>query len=167
MYVIPGSKVYRQCKYEQTENFNDLRKNLTMEANLKKKAATITKMARFKGRKEVEDLMNSMKTNTTERDYEVLVLACLSVYATELMDTTSAQTFFEKLTTDMSKIKVSLCCKHNQFKGYILMNQLKEAYLLAVKIDSREDIRAIRDEALTAGNTRVQQLCEQYHSTPL
>jgi len=151
IYVIPGSSLYRSAKYERTENFNDLRKDLFSEQNLKKKIDAVSKMARFKDTPEVEEVINGMQTNITEREFEQVLLACIEVYGSELLDYNSANVFVAKLKTDKSKIR-----------AFILMNQLKEAYLLAAKIESTEDVRTVQNEALNTNNTRVQQLCDQY-----
>lgn len=50
-------------------------------------------------------------------------------------------------------------------EAFIVLGQLKEAYLLAAKMDSMITVRLVRDEADVAGNKRVVQLCDQFLST--
>jgi len=102
---------------------------------------------------EVEGIINGMKANVSDKDFEQILLACIEVYGS-LKDNTSANKFFVQLKNDKSKVR-----------AHILMGQLKEAYLLAAKINSSEDVRVVYQQAMNNNDSRVQQLCEQYLGT--
>jgi len=99
----------------------------------------------------VEMTLNGMKNTTTHREYDELVLASIDVYGIELHDMNAASAFTEKLNDESSKIR-----------AHIATGQLKEAYLLAVKINDIEAVKKIGEEAANEGNKRVEQLCDQY-----
>jgi hypothetical protein len=65
MYVMPGKSLYKRVKVEKTQNFNELRKQLVMEENMKKKIESITKVARYSDKNKVEELLDSMKVRFT------------------------------------------------------------------------------------------------------
>jgi len=94
-----------------------------------------------------------MKNNVSDKDFEQLLLACIEVYGS-LKDITSANTFFAKLTTDKSKVR-----------AYVLMGNLKEAYILAAKTNSNEDVRMVLMEARNSNDNRVITLCQQFLGT--
>lgn len=83
MYVIPGSRLYREARYEKTQNFNDMRRslmrsefawkvgNLCREQSLKRKIANCVKISRFGDFKQVEELLNGMKVG--EMEVELLI----------------------------------------------------------------------------------------------
>jgi len=138
---------------KKTENFSDLRNNLMHDSNLKKKQEAVAKIAKFKSTEEVEGVINGMKNNVSDKDFEQLLLACIEVYGS-LKDITSANTFFAKLTTDKSKVR-----------AYVLMGNLKEAYILAAKTNSNEDVRMVLMEARNSNDNRVITLCQQFLGT--
>ncbi len=84
-------------------------------------------------------------------ELDQLVIACIEVYAVELLDVVSAEKFFQKIQTDELKVR-----------GHILLGQLKEAYLAAAKIESTESVNLVLEEAKMVENSRVVGLCEQY-----
>jgi len=154
IYLVPGSKLYRSTKFERTTNFRDMRNNIYKEQSLKKKIETATKLARFGDFHEVEKLLNGLKNNTVEKDINVVTLACVEVYGTELLDKNSANLCMQRLGNDEDKVK-----------GHIILDELKEAYLLAARIQNGPLVKSVLSAARSAGNQRVQALCEQYVET--
>lgn len=59
--MIPGRKLYREAKFEQSENLNDLRKMLMKEENMRKKLNAVTKMARFGNASQIDGLLEKLK----------------------------------------------------------------------------------------------------------
>jgi hypothetical protein len=153
LYMLPGRRLYSEAKYEHTENFTELRNTVMNENNSKKRIEMLTKMARFQTFREVEDLLDGIKNTVTAVEYDQLVLTCVEVYGGELKDMASATSLSRRFNSDSAKIK-----------GHVMLGQLKEAYVIAVKTGDRADIEAILREAERAGNNRVEQLCRKYLS---
>eukprot|EP01116_Phalansterium_solitarium_P025644 TRINITY_DN9905_c1_g4_i1.p1 TRINITY_DN9905_c1_g4~~TRINITY_DN9905_c1_g4_i1.p1 ORF type:complete len:581 (-),score=156.37 TRINITY_DN9905_c1_g4_i1:210-1877(-) len=151
LYVVPGKQMYRNAKFEISENFHQLRKRLAMEKDTNNRILTVTKMARLQSASHVEKLLTNMKSSLTDNEYELLLLKCIEVYGQEKLDLKSAEAFFDRLESDQSRLK-----------AHVLLGRLKEAYILAAKMDSVADIQTIRAQAGGMNNIRIQQLCDQY-----
>ncbi len=91
------------------------------------------------------------QSNITDKEHDQLVFACLEVYANELKDEKAANLFFEKLITEEAKFRANLSLK-----------KLKEAYLIAAKMESLEYVKMVYQLAKDEEDSRVANLCEQY-----
>jgi len=92
-----------------------------------------------------------MRNNTTEKDFDTIVLACVEVYGTETLDKNASIQCLNRLLTEESKVK-----------AYIILDELKEAYLIAAKLNNADLMKLILSACKDSSNTRVQQLCEQF-----
>eukprot|EP01112_Ceratiomyxa_fruticulosa_P019661 TRINITY_DN648_c0_g1_i2.p1 TRINITY_DN648_c0_g1~~TRINITY_DN648_c0_g1_i2.p1 ORF type:complete len:567 (-),score=116.47 TRINITY_DN648_c0_g1_i2:176-1876(-) len=151
LYVLPGRKLYHKAKYEVTENFGQLRKTVINEKNQKARIKKLTSMARFKSSEEVVDTLASLKVTIGTSDYDQLVMACIRVYGEELRDLHTANIFIERLETDEAKIT-----------AHILLDQLKEAYQVAIRSGEERHVRRVREECRNTNNPRVGAMCEEW-----
>jgi len=152
LYVLPGRKLYHKAKYEVTENFGQLRKTVMNEKNQKARIKKLTSMARFKSSEEVVDTLSSLRATTIGMaDHDQLVMACIRVYGEELRDLHTANLFIERLETDESKIT-----------AHILLDQLKEAYQVAIRSGDEKHVRRVREECRNTNNPRVGAMCEEW-----
>eukprot|EP01114_Cavostelium_apophysatum_P018220 TRINITY_DN5595_c0_g1_i1.p1 TRINITY_DN5595_c0_g1~~TRINITY_DN5595_c0_g1_i1.p1 ORF type:complete len:536 (-),score=78.64 TRINITY_DN5595_c0_g1_i1:59-1666(-) len=153
IWLIPGSRLYRQAKYERTQNFSAMRSNILKEQNLKKKITNVTKLARFGDFEEVNMILERMKNHTTDLDRDQIILSCIEVYAMELLDMGRAEGLSQMLSCDESRVK-----------AFIVTEQLKDAYLLAAQTNRVDLVKAVLAAAKSEGNARVQSLCEKFIS---
>ena len=61
-------------------------------------------------------------------------------------------------------VVITLTPDDSKVKAHVMLGQLKEAYLIAVKSGNKREIEKIRDEAEQSNNTRVVNLATSYLS---
>ncbi|KAL6064078.1 hypothetical protein QOT17_011148 [Balamuthia mandrillaris] len=149
--IIPGRKRYRNVKSEVTENFSKLRRERLAEKDLQMKIAKVTKLARFKTTQEVKRAVLKKSGNINDEDMDKLLMAVISVYGEELRDIASATLFLRELHLPS-----------NVIRAHLLLSQLKEAYIVAVREESTSAIQTILEAAEREGNERVKSMCEKW-----
>ncbi|KAH3742547.1 hypothetical protein Pelo_16049 [Pelomyxa schiedti] len=153
LFAMPERKLYALAKYEMTENFSQMRKDMMQQSSIKQKIDKLRQVATYKNLKDVIQLLKEMNTILPPAHVDQLALACMEVYVDDRDFEAAAQCSIF-ITGDSSKCAAE-----------ILLNHLKEAYLLAVQFDSIEDVYKVKDEANRQRNHVVMSLCEKYLSS--
>ncbi|KAH3760122.1 P2X receptor [Pelomyxa schiedti] len=153
LFAMPERKLYSLAKYEMTENFTQMRKDIMQQSSIKNKIETVRQVATYKSLRDVTKLLKEMNTILPPSHMDQLAIACMEVYA-EDKDFDAAAQCSLFISGDSSKCTAE-----------ILLNHLKEAYLMAVQYDSIEDVYKVKDEASRQRNQTVVSLCQKYLSS--
>ncbi|KAH3731727.1 hypothetical protein Pelo_17441 [Pelomyxa schiedti] len=152
LFLLPDRKLYGLSKYEVTDNFSELHASEVAKSGLKVQLEQARKVALYKQTSDVTALLNDMKAVVSPDHLDQLALACMDIFVQIKNDYPSAEQCFEQF----------ILGDHSKCMANILLNHLREAYLVAINANSLEDVYMVLDAAKKAGNTSVEALCEKF-----
>eukprot|EP01112_Ceratiomyxa_fruticulosa_P020928 TRINITY_DN7260_c0_g5_i1.p1 TRINITY_DN7260_c0_g5~~TRINITY_DN7260_c0_g5_i1.p1 ORF type:complete len:601 (-),score=88.25 TRINITY_DN7260_c0_g5_i1:81-1883(-) len=161
LWLLPGKHLYSSAKYEKSENISDIRKTLGQMTSLKEKIKNIEKVARYRPIANVITILNDIRNTVNEQEFDQLVLAAMRVFFYDLNSVDLARQMVEYIIHEESLVI-----------AYIMIGELKEAYLLAAKMGSFELVQKVKLSALSSislgqnatSAKRVLALADQYLS---
>jgi hypothetical protein len=113
----------------------------------------IKTLASRKQVKQINNFFKQIKGNIPSSSWDVCVLTSIQIFVQNFNDTKSAENFVDLIIDQQKKIR-----------AFILVGQLKQAYLCAAKINDIESIVEIRKVAMSQEIKNIIQLCNSFLS---
>ena len=113
----------------------------------------IKKLASRKQNKQIFNFFKQIKGNIPNSSWDLCVLTCVEIFVQNFNDIKSAESFVDLIIDKQKKIK-----------AFIMVGQLKQAYLCAAKNEDIESIVEIRKVAMSQDIKHVVQLCNSFLS---